>query len=148
MSAERPSASTGRAPRQRIMPDLLGQVLIEFDNAQATLTFDAMVKYFPEERSYVAGTEGTVLSVGAGNQDQEVTIATKSGVYRPSLVGKLFSDGFRGTMCELLASVEQGRACEIDASYNLKSLALCFAAIKSARTGVPQVPVAVRSLPL
>ena len=114
------------------MPDLLGQVLIEFDTAQATLTFDAMVQHLPEERSYVAGTAGTVLSTGTGNQNQSVTLATELGRFQPTLVGKWFSDGFRGTMCELISSIQENRPCEIDAKDNLLSLGLCFAAIESA----------------
>jgi predicted dehydrogenase len=145
--AVRVYASTGRTPHQRIMPDLLGQVLIEFDNAQATLSFDAMVRHLPEERSYVAGTEGVVVSTGRGNQDQTVTLETDEGLHRPALMGKWFPDGFRGTMCELLASIKENRVCEIDAADNLHSLALCFAAIESARTAQPQTPGKVRTLP-
>lgn len=145
--AVRVYASTGRTPHQRIMPDLQGQVLIEFDNAQATLTFDAMVKHLPEERSYVAGTDGVVMSTGTGNQNQTVTIETDDGRYQPQLLGKWFPDGFRGTMCEFLSAIQEGRPSEIDAEDNLKSLALCFAAIQSARTRVAQTPGQVRKLP-
>jgi predicted dehydrogenase len=147
-TATRVYASTGRTPHQEIMPDLLGQVLIEFDSAQATLTFDAMVQHLPEERSYVAGTAGTVLSTGTGNQNQAVTLATEAGRFHPKLVGKWFSDGFRGTMCEFISSIQENRFCEIDAKDNLLSLGLCFAAIESARTGQPQIPGSIRKLPI
>ena len=146
-TALRVYASTGRTPHQRIMPDLLGQVLVEFDNAQATMTFDAMVKHLPEERSYVAGTEGVVVSTGTGNQNQTVTIETDDGRYQPQLLGKWFPDGFRGTMCELLTAIQDNRPSEIDAADNLNSLALCFAAIQSARTRTAQTPGQVRKLP-
>lgn len=146
-NAKRVYASTGRTPHQRIMPDLLGQVLIDFDNAQATMTFDAMVQYLPEERSYVAGTKGVVLSNGTGNQNQTVTLETDEGRFQPQLLGNWFPDGFRGTMCELLASIQENRPSEIDAADNLKSLGLCFAAIQSARTKLPQTPGQVRRLP-
>lgn len=145
--ATRVYASTGRTPHQRIMPDLQGQVLVEFDNAQATMTFDAMVQFLPEERSYVAGTHGVLLSNGTGNQNQTVTLETEGGRFQPQLLGKWFPDGFRGTMCELLSSIQEGRPSEIDASDNLKSLGLCFAAIQSARTQLPQTPGKVRRLP-
>lgn len=140
-------AATTRTPHQKIMPALLGQVLIEFDNAQATLTFDAMVRHAPEERTYIAGTHGVALSLGKGNQDQVVTLTTDDGIFRPQLVGRWFPDGFRGTMCELLSAIRDKRPSQIDATDNLHSLGLCFAAIESARTGQPQTPDAVRRLP-
>lgn len=140
-------ASTGRAPGQQIMPNLLGQVLIDFDNAQASMTFDAMVRHAPEDRTYVAGTKGVVQSIGSGHQDQKVRVTTDDGPYEPELSGKWFSDGFRGTMGELLSSIAAKRACTIDGRDNLHSLALCFAAIKSAETGMPYMPGSVRRLP-
>ncbi|XZE51925.1 Gfo/Idh/MocA family protein [Planctomycetaceae bacterium SH139] len=140
-------ASSGRTPHQEIMPNLLGQVLVEFDNAQASMTFDAMVKHAPEERTYVAGTAGVVVSSGSGNQDQHVTLTTDQGSYQPQLSGRWFPDGFRGTMCELISSIAEGRPCQIAAEDNLKSLALCFAAIQSARSGQPVRPGEVRKLP-
>ncbi len=140
-------ASTGRAPQQQIMPNLLGQVLIDFDNAQASMTFDAMVRHAPEDRTYVAGTQGVVQSLGSGHQNQKVRITTDEGSYEPLLVGRWFSDGFRGTMGELLSSIAANRPCTIDARDNLLSLALCFAAIKSAQTGLPFTPGSVRRLP-
>lgn len=145
--ATRVYASTGRTPHQEIMPDLLGQVVIDFDNAQASMTFDAMVKHASEERTYVAGTAGVVVSSGSGNQDQHVTLTTDEGTYRPELKGKWFPDGFRGTMCEFLNSIAENRPSQIDAADNLKSLELCFAALQSARLNLPQVPGSVRQLP-
>ena len=145
--ATRVYAASGRAPEQTIMPNLLGQVLIEFDNAQATMSFDAMVKYGSEERTYVAGTRGTAVSNGSGNQDQHVTLTTGDGVYRPSLEGRWFPDGFRGTMCELISAIREHRPSQIAAADNLRSLALCFAAIHSARSGQPVTPGEIRQLP-
>lgn len=144
---QRVYATTTRAPHQTIMPALLGQVLIELDSAQASLTFDAMVEHAPEERTYLAGTHGVALSIGKGNNDQEVTLTTDEGVYRPRLIGRWFPDGFRGTMCELLSSIHEKRPTLISGEDNLHSLGLCFAAIESARTGLPQTPDEVRQLP-
>lgn len=144
---QRVYASTARIPKQTLMPDLLGQVLIEFDQAQATLSFDAGVPHGPLEETYVAGTEGSLHSTGSGNQHQELTVSTKRGSWRPSLEGKWFPDGFHGTMGELLCSIEDARPCSIDARDNLKSLSLCFAAIASAESGKPMAPGSVTSMP-
>jgi hypothetical protein len=63
------------------------------------------------------------------------------------LEGAWFTDGFHGTMGELLCAVEEQREPLNSARENLKSLALCFAAIASASEGKPKIPGKVRRLP-
>jgi predicted dehydrogenase len=139
-------ASTGRMPNQSIMPNLLGQCLIEWDQAQSSLTFDAGVPFGPQERTFVGGTKGSLYSSGADYQSQEVVMVTEVGEFRPKLTGKWFSDGFGGTMGELLCSIEEGRPCSIAARDNLTSLALCFAAVASAEWHRPVKPFEVTQL--
>lgn len=146
-TATRVFASTARSPGQTLMPDLLGQALIEFPNAQSTLSFDASVPNGSKEDTFVAGTLGSLVSTGSGNQDQSVTVTVDNGTWNPKLTGKWFPDGFHGTMGELLCSIEEQRPCSISAEDNLESLALCFAAIASADSGQPMVPGSVRCLP-
>jgi hypothetical protein len=50
-------------------------------------------------------------------------------------------------MGELLCAIEQNRQPIHNARDNLNSLALCFAATRSADTGKPQVPGKIRRLP-
>ncbi len=145
--ATRVFASTSRVPGQQLMPNMLGQVLIEFDQAQSTLSFDAAVPHGPLEETYVAGTKASLHSYGSGNQDQSVRLTNNAGTWQPRLEGKWFPDGFLGTMGELLCSIEDKRDCAIRASDNLESLALCFAAIQSAETGLPVTPGQTRKLP-
>lgn len=145
--AKRVFASTTRAPGQQLMPNLLGQSLIEFDEAQATLAFDAALPFGTEERTFLSGTLGSLTSVGSGNQEQRLTVRTELGEWTPRLKGQWFPDGFHGTMGELLCAIEERRPSAIDASDNLKSLELCFAAIASAESGRPMVPGSVRTLP-
>lgn len=140
-------ASTARAPGQTLMPSLLAQALIEFDNAQSTLSFDASVPFGSLEETYLAGTHGSLLSTGAGNQQQVLTVTLEQGRWTPELQGKWFPDGFHGTMGELLCSIEERRPCSISAADNLISLGLCFAALASAESGLPVVPGTVRELP-
>lgn len=139
-------ASTARVPNQELMPDLLAQALIEFDEAQATLAFDAGLPTGSQERTFLSGTEGSLYSVGSGNQEQELSVNTADGRWTPKLIGKWFPDGFHGTMGELLCAIEDGRESTIEAEDNLRSLELCFAAIQSAETGQPVVPGSVRRL--
>lgn len=146
-TAQRVFASTARAPGQDLKPNLLAQAVIEFDNAQATLAFDACVPAGSQERTYLSGTEGSLTSTGAGNQDQRVTVNTPQGLWMPTLQGKWFPDGFHGTMGELLCAIEEKRPPTISAADNLESLALCFAAVASADSGLPIRPGQVRQLP-
>jgi predicted dehydrogenase len=139
-------ASTARSPGQQLMPDLLAQALIEFEDAQATLAFDASLPAGSQERTFLSGTAGSLYSVGSGNQEQLLTVNIASGSWTPKLVGKWFPDGFHGTMGELLCAIEEGRPTTINAADNLLSLELCFAAIHSAESGKPVVPGTVRRL--
>jgi hypothetical protein len=79
--------------------------------------------------------------------NQTVTLYTEKGQAQPKLEGSWFPDGFHGTMGELLRSIEEGREPSNSARDNLRSLALCFAAIASATDGTPKVPGEVRRLP-
>jgi predicted dehydrogenase len=139
-------ASLASTPTQTIMPPLLGQAMIEFDRAQASLTFDAETHFLPQDRTYLTGARGTICSEGASYQEQRVTVATSLGRYQPALRGKWFSDGFLGTMGELLCSIEENREPTISAASNLESLALCFAAVASAEAHQAIVPGEVTRL--
>ena len=146
-SARRVFASTARVPRQSIAPNLLGQVLIEFDEAQSSMAFDAGVPHGELDQTYLAGTRGSLHSRGPNIQDQRVSVITPEGTWTPKLTGQWFPDGFQGAMGELLCAIEERRECEINARDNLRSLALCFAAVESANRGVPIAPGTVRQLP-
>lgn len=147
-TAQRVFASTARAPGQDLKPNLLAQAVIEFDRAQATLAFDACVPAGSQERTYLSGTLGSLTSVGSGNQEQRLTVNLLEGLWTPTLAGKWFPDGFHGTMGELLCAIEDQRPTTISAADNLESLALCFAAVASADSGLPVRPGQVRQLPV
>jgi predicted dehydrogenase len=139
-------ASYERSPSQRADPPLLGQALVEFDEAQATLSFDADTKLGPEDRTYVAGTRGTIESEGPDLEEQTVTLYTEDGYATPDLEGAWFPDGFHGAMAELLSAVEADREPSNSARDNLHTLELCYAAVASAEDNEPKVPGAVRRM--
>lgn len=139
-------ASSAPAPQQNMMPHLLGQCLVEWPDAQATLAFDAALTHGQQDRLFVSGTEGSIFSYGETYQDQKLSVRNASGEWSPRLKGKWFSDGFRGTMGELLCSIEENRTPSIDAADNLKSLAVCFAAVASSQSHLPTVPGSIRKL--
>ncbi len=145
-TARRVYASVARAAGQTVRPPMLGQALIEYDDAQVSLAFDALTRFGPLDRTYVAGTRGSISSVGPDLKQQTLTLSTGRGVAQPELTGCWFPDAFGGTMGELLLAVEENREPTIGAAENLKSLALCFAAVASAERHEPVVPGTVRQL--
>ena len=125
---------------------MLSQALVEYENGQAELFFDANTLFGEQDCTFVAGTRGTANSSGPDLNAQSVSLATAEGRARPVLKGQWFPDGFHGTMGELLCAVEEKREPLNGARNNLKSLELCFAAIASAALHEPVVPGSVRKL--
>jgi predicted dehydrogenase len=129
-------AMNARALGQSVKPPLLAQALVRLCGGQASLVFDAATPFGPQDSIYIAGTSGSLASTGPDLGRQSVTLTTAAGRATPQLTGTWFNDGFRGAMGELLCAVEEGRQPDNNARDNLKSLALAFAAIRSAREGV------------
>jgi predicted dehydrogenase len=127
---------------------MLAESILAFEGGQASLAFDAHLPYGAQDRTYVGGTHGTLTSIGPSLGEQTVTLYTSEGYASPKLKGTWFPDGFHGTMGELLCAIEENREPMNGARNNLKSLALCYAAIESASDdGAPKVPGEVRRLP-
>ena len=140
-------ASAARTVTQPIEPPLLAQAIVEYDNAQATLVFDAETRFGQQDTTYVVGSKGTLASTGPDLRTQSVTLTTAAGAAKPRLVGCWFDDGFHGTMAELLRAIEENREPENSARNNLRSLELCFAAVASAERHRPIVPGTVKRMP-
>ena len=146
--ARRVYASFARSSGQTARPKMLGQALIEYADAQASLVFDGDAKLGGQDRVFVAGTRGSVSSLGFHEAivGPKVTLVTKKGTFSPRLRGRWFPDGFHGTMGELLCAIEEQRTPTINAKENLDGLALCFAAVESAETHAAVVPGACTKL--
>lgn len=140
-------ATRSRAVGQTLKPPMLAEVLIDFDGGQGSLVFDACLPYGALDQTFAGGTKGSLVCTGPSLSEQRVTLSTKDGVSEPDLLGTWFDQGFHGTMAELLCSIEENRQPTNNAEDNLKSLALCFAAIASAHDGEAKVPGLVRRLP-
>lgn len=141
--ATRVWASVARTPTQKMRPPILAQVAIDFEGAQARLAFNGHVQLGQEDRTVVCGTAGTLRSSGPSLSEQLVTLHTAAGQATAVLEGTWFVNGFQGAMGELLCAIEENREPSHSARDNLGSLSLCFAALASADSGVPQVPGAV-----
>lgn len=144
--AVRVFASVSHAKGQKSKPPMLGQALVEYEGAQSSLVFDAFIHTGPEARTFLAGSKGSVSSIGPDLNTQAVTLRTEAGHATPKLKGSWFPDGFHGTMGELLCAIEEKREPYNSGANNLKSLALCFAAVASAEMHEPQQPGRVRKL--
>jgi predicted dehydrogenase len=145
-TARRVYASVTRSAAQSATPPLLGQALVEYDGAQASLIFDGDSKFGALDTTTVVGTRATARSTGPSLSDQQVTFYTADGRFSPKLDGTWFTEGFQGTMGELLSAIEDNRQPLNNARDNLQSLALCFAAVKSADTGRPVAPGEVKAI--
>jgi predicted dehydrogenase len=131
---------------QSIRPPLLAQVCVRYEHAQATLIFRAATQAGMTARTLVIGDQGTLCSEGDDVNDQRVQLTTPQGICKPKLEGSWFPDGMDGTMSELLCAIEQNRQPSNSGRDNLQSLAICFAAIQSAETGLPQPVGSVRKI--
>ena len=136
-----------RSPVQLATPALLAHVLIEYEQAQVSLVFNGDTIYGQQDTTTVIGSQGTLSSRGPSLSEQTITLYTEMGLTSPGLQGSWFPDGFHGTMAELLCALEERRQPENNGRDNLRSLALCFAAIASAETGQPQQPGKISKLP-
>jgi len=139
-------ATRGFAAGQTVRPPLLAQALVSFEGGQASLVFDAHTRYGPLDTTFIAGTKGSLSSIGPNLQEQAVTLQTDAGAARPALTGSWFNDGFHGAMAELLSAIEENREPSNNGRGNLLSLALAFAAIDSSRTGLARPVGSVRRL--
>jgi predicted dehydrogenase len=145
--AERVWAGVARTEFQQMKPPLLAQVVIDYPGAQVRLGFNAQVKYGQEDRTVICGSRGTLRSFGPSLSEQTVTVHTAEATATPVLEGTWFTNGFQGTMGELLCAIESGQRPSHSARENLTSLALCYAALASADTGKPQVPGSIARVP-
>ena len=139
---QRVMASVARAPGQAVKPPLLAQATVQFAEGLGALSFDGHSRFGATESLEITGTRGTLHARGKVLECESVTLWTADGVCRPSLAGRWFNDGFRGAMGELLCAIEDDREPANAAADNLRSLALCLAALRAADTGTPQTPEA------
>lgn len=120
---------------QKTRPPLLAQAVVKFARAEASLVLRGNTTLGSSDRTVIVGSKGTLISEGRDLNQQRVTIYLPGRVARPRLQTRWFDDGFDGTMSELMCAIESGNRPAHDAGDNLKTLALCFAAVRSADQG-------------
>ena len=125
-------ASTAYSKTQDIRPPLIANAAIQYENGVANLCFEAHSLFHKKEMLTITGSKGTYRAMGNVCNCSDITLVTDEGICHPQLEGKWFSDGFAGTMGELLCAIEEDRKPSNSAWNNLKSLEICFAALRSA----------------
>jgi predicted dehydrogenase len=140
-------AAVTRLGYQKARPPFAAAVTIEAPGAQVRMAFNAAVTFGQTDRTLIAGSLGTLESIGPSLSEQRVTLTTSAGIASPELKGTWFSNGFQGAMAELLRAIEEKREPQNSARNNLNTLALCFAALSSADSRQPVRPGSVRRLP-
>jgi predicted dehydrogenase len=140
-------AQVARTPYQKARPPFLASVIIQAANLQARLSFNGATSYNQQDSTLLVGSKGTLQSSGPSLSQQTVRLTNHQGDCSPHLQGSWFENGFQGTMGELLCSIEENREPSNSAHNNLQSLALCFAALKSADTRRPVQPGSARCIP-
>jgi predicted dehydrogenase len=128
-------ATSTCATGQKAAVPLLAEAIVRLDGGQASLVFDGAMPIGPRDTTFIAGTDGSLMSDGPDLGNQSVTLTTAEGRAQPKLEGAWFNDGFRGAMGALLVAIENDAEPENGAEDNLRSLALVFAALRSRRTG-------------
>ena len=101
------------------------------------MSFNAHVKHGQEDRTIIAGSQGTLRASGPGLNEQRVWLWTAQGEAEVPLQGCWFESGFEGAMGELLCAIEDDREPSNNGASSLKSLAFCQAALRSADEGRP-----------
>jgi predicted dehydrogenase len=137
-TADQVFASVRHNSYQTTKPPFLAHAVIDYPDTQARITLNAHVSHSQRDSLVICGEKGTLRSHGDTWNKHTITLETAAGIASPDLHGDWLTNGFQGTMMELLSSIEQNRTPENNARANLKSLALCFAAMHSADTHSPQ----------
>lgn len=135
------------ATGQRATPPLVASVIVGYPGGQARISYNANCGFGAEDTTTLVGDLGTLRATGIDFNRQRVTLFTAAGKAKPKLEGRWFANGFHATMGELLRAIEEKREPANSAKNNLRSLELCFAALKSANTGKPVRVGSVRALP-
>jgi predicted dehydrogenase len=133
-------ANAVRAPGQKMKPPMLANSVVRFEEGLATLSFSAHARFGGREGFVAVGSRGVLRAEGPLCGIDCVQLKTESGACTLDLNGSWFPDGFRGALGELLCAIEEDREPSHGARNNLRSLALCFAAQRSADTGLPVIP--------
>ncbi|MEO7586691.1 MAG: Gfo/Idh/MocA family oxidoreductase [Arachnia sp.] len=128
-------AEVDRRPGQAIAAPMQADALVTGPAFRAALSFRAGERFAETGAYRVSGTAGVLTHVGRSLGGTEVRVHTGAGTAAVEISPDWFTHGLAGAMREVLDSVATGEVPDNSADSALKGLALCFAAVESARTG-------------
>jgi len=138
--AESVFAQVAAFPGQAYTPPSQASVCVSYPGALARMGFNAHTLFGEEDSTTIIGSKGLLRARGPSlNEQSRVDIFTAEGVASAELEGDWFTNGFQGSMGELLCAIEENREPYHSAANNLASLELCFAALASADSGQPVI---------
>lgn len=130
-------AMTGSRAGQRLSVPTQAQVIVAFPHAQASLLFRGATKVQQRGGYEVHGTSGSLSHAGEALGGNHIVLSrTGKDPEHITVDGTWWLNGMRGTMGELLAAIEEKREPVNAASTSLPGLALCFAAVRSSKSGI------------
>lgn len=131
--AESVFAVTTRFDQQCYRPAAIASAVIQYPNSQVRMSFHGHTRLGEEDVSTAVGTKGTLRSRGPSLNEQPVMqVFLPEGSCNVPLTGSWFESGFQGAMGELLCAIEENRDPIHSGKDNLRSLELCYAAMRSA----------------
>lgn len=130
---------------QKIPVPTIATVVIDYGIAQVTIAMRASARHEDSGSYHVIGTQGAAVLYGSPLDGSRVDIFAEP-MGSIEIPGSWFPDALIGSMADLLCSIENGTLPSAHPRSSLKGLALCFAAIESAATGLPVDPATVNSL--
>src|SRR5690606_9085344 len=103
-------ASVVKYNEQKFSPPALASCIIDYEESQVRMAFNAHTLLGEEDTTTIVGTKGTLRSRGPGLNDQPLMeVFTEEGQVKVPLEGSWFGNGFKGTMGELLCAIEEKR---------------------------------------
>jgi predicted dehydrogenase len=144
-AAKKIYAASRRRPGAVISVATDVEVLVEYEQAAATILFRAASPRAESGSFRIEGTHGTIIHTGHSLGGSTVIAETDQGVLNVNLEGSWWSAGMLGAMSEVLWAVEEGRRPSNDAETALAGLELAFAAQESLRSGQCLVPGSIRT---
>lgn len=146
-NADKVYATAIKAAQQDYRPPALATATVSYPTSLATLSLNAHTKLGERDTTTIIGTKGTLRSSGPSLNDQPLMeLYLEQGNAQVKLEGSWFTNGFLGTMSELLCAIEQNRQPSNSAQSAVSGLELCFAAVQSAETGNVISPGSIRKL--
>ena len=144
---EQVSSSVEFSPGQASPQPMRASVQMLGHGLRVTMSFDGDNRESPRDTTRVSGADGTLSAAGPDLSEQELSLTRGGEIMEIPLSGSWFTTGFEGSMCELLAAIQESREPLHGARENLRSLELAFAACASANSGEPVRPGDVQAFP-